>query len=303
LNIFTDMKKRLSLKHQSNDRSRQTRDRKKMPPSPEVNSMVKAVADLVEVAQRQNAKAAAGRPPYQPPADKARLLAVFTLLSPVGGVTIQNLPALFSEDRCPECLLPRGQRTKRIMEVTCDSAISRRCDGVLAQPDVWPAGPTFHLYSQEFLSLLTVKERRLFRWRRVQVLNPTKITKEMFELVHSTYHFPTVVLRGSNPDRETCDTCGWSSLPSYSPVGTLPEWLNLIGDAVRRGQPDHYLSVADLPEPVPPCFTIGDWRGGVQLVFTDDRWREIKKQRGTTGIGTLGIGVVDPALVESMTTV
>lgn len=260
--------------------------------------MVKMVDDLVEVGRRQNAKAAAGRPPYQPPPDKARLLAVFTLLSPVGGAIVQHLPSLFSKDCCPECLIPQGQRTKRVMEITYESAISRRCDGVLAQPEVWPAGPTFHLYSKEFLSLLTAKERRIFRWRRVQVLNPTKITKEMFELVHSAYHIPTVVLRGSNPDREMCDTCGWSGPPSYAPVGCLPEWLNPIGDAVRRGQPDYYLSAADLPKPVPPCFTIGDWQGGVQLVFTEERWRSLKKQRGTTGIGTWGVGVVDPALVE-----
>ncbi len=273
-----------------------------IPLSPTVKRMVGMVADLAEAGRRQNAKAAAGRPPYQPPADKARLLAVFALLSPVGGATIQNLPALFSKSPCPTCLIPQGQRTKRVMEVTYSSAISRRCDGVLAQPDVWPAGPTFRLYSQELLSLLTAKERRLLRWRKVQVLNPTKITKDMFELVHSVYHFPTVALRGSNPHRDRCDTCGWSIQPTYPHVGGLPDWLNPIGDAVRRGQPDDYLSAAALPEPVPACFTIGDWRGGVQLVLTDDRWRSIKRQRGTIGINTRGIGVVDPALVESAPT-
>jgi hypothetical protein len=265
--------------------------------------MVKMLDDLVEAGRRQSAKAAAGRPPYQPPPEKARLLSVFTLLSPVGGVIVQNLPSLFSEGSCTTCLIPQGQRTKRVMEVIYYDALSRRCDGALAQLDVRPTGPTFHLYSKEFLSLLTAKERRLFRWRRVHVLNPTKITKEMFELVHSTYHFPTVALRGSNPDWDMCDTCGWSIQPSYPFVGGLPEWLNPIGDAVRRGQPDHYLSASDLPEPVPPCFTIGDWRGGVQLVFSEDRWRHIKRQRGMIGINTWGVGVVDPALVEPVPTI
>lgn len=292
------MNKRLLVKSRPNKRFPQTLDPQRISPSPTLNPVVKMLDDLVEVGRRLSAKAAAGRPPYQPSPDKARLLSVFTLLSPVGGVVVQNFSSLFSEDSCPACRTPQGQRTKRVMEVTYYDALSRRCDGALAQLDERPAGPTFHLYSQEFLSLLTAKERRLFRWRRVQVLNPTKITKEMFELVHCAYLIPTVALRGSNPDRDTCDTCGASIQPYYPLVGGLPEWLNPIGDAVRREQPDYYVSAADLPEPVPSCFTIGDWQGGVQLVFTEDRWRNIKRQRGMIGINAQKVGVVDPALVE-----
>lgn len=296
------MRKRLSVKSQLNERSLQTQSPHPTPSS-SLDPVVKMLDDLVEVGRRLSAKAAAGRPPYQPPPDKARLLSVFTLLSPAGGVSMQNLPSLFSEDCCPDCQTSQGQRTKRVMEVTYYDALSRRCDGALAQTEVRHPGPTFHLYSKEFLSLLTAQERRLFRWRRVKVLNPTKITKEMFELVHCAYLIPTVALRGSNPDRDTCDTCGASIQPYYPLVGGLPEWLNPIGDAVRRGQPDYYVSAADLPEPVPSCFTIGDWQGGVQLVFTEDRWRRIKRQRGMIGINTQKVGVVDPTLVEPVPTV
>ncbi|MBM4254970.1 MAG: hypothetical protein FJ147_03635 [Deltaproteobacteria bacterium] len=296
------MKKQRPAKNSANARKPQTHDPQLNPPLPASEPIVKMLDDLVDIGRRLSAKAAAGRPPYQPPPGKARLLSVFTLLSPVGGVTVQNLPSLFSEGCCSECLTPRGQRTKRVMEVTYSSAVSRRCDGALAQLDM-SRGPTFHVFSKDFLSLLTTQEHRLFRWRKVKVRNPTKITKEMFELIHSAYLVYTVALRGSNPDRDACDACGATIQPYYPLVGGLPEWLNPIGDAVRRDQPDYYVSAADLPEPVPPCFTIGDQRRGVQLVFTGGHWRNIKRQRGTVGINTWGVGFVDPELVEPVPTI
>ncbi len=44
--------------------------------------------------------------------------------------------------------------------------------------------------------------------------------------------------------------------------------------------------------------TIGDWRDAVKLVFPADRWTEIKKQKGASGVQAWDVGVVAPEVIE-----
>jgi len=81
-------------------------------------------------------------------------------------------------------------------------------------------------------------------------------------------------------------------------VGELPSWLDPEDDGKRRDQPDLYISVQRLPTTDPKCFTIGDWRDAVKLVFPADRWTEIKKQKGASGVQAWDVGVVAPEVIE-----
>src|SRR5215208_1925675 len=160
--------------------------------------------DLVATGRRLGAEARAGRPDDQPAGAGARLSAVHWYLSPVGGVEVQNPDALFTGGSCARCLVPLGVRTRRRMTVRHFDAPSRRSDGVLAQLPERPKGPTFHLFSERFRERLSASERRRFRWRAVNVSNPTKTTLPLVEVVASEVHVPAVALRGGNPDRERC---------------------------------------------------------------------------------------------------
>ena len=184
------------------------------------------------------------------------------------------------------------------MIVRYHDAVSRRCDGVLAQPPEVPRGPTFNLFSERFLSLLSAAERRRFRWRAVNVSNPTKITPALFEIVASEVHLAPVALRGGNPDREWCDGCGRHGPPNYPLVGCLPTWLNPDGESARREQPDLYVAAPDLPEPVPPWFTVGEWTRCAYLAVSRERTWGRARPPGTVGVRAHRPGVVGPHLID-----
>ena len=156
---------------------------------------------------------------------------------------------------------------------------------------------TLLYFSEDFLALLTPQERAQFYWRQVENLGKGK--KTMHELIGSRLHVPLAALRGGNPDTQQCDRCGWRRQPQYDLVGELPAWLDPEDDGIRRNQPDLYINVQHLPTTDPKCFTIGDWLDAVKLVFTEDRWTEIKKQKkGASGVQAWDVGVVAPEVIE-----
>jgi hypothetical protein len=253
--------------------------------------------DLVAVGRRISAEAQAERPSDQPRGKEARLSSLFWHLQPLGEVQIVNPEALFSEGYCTRCHIPRGKRTRWRMKVRYASGFSRRCDAAMAQVPEAPLCPSYDLFSKRFLALLSPDERRLLRWRAVEVVNPTKTTMEMFEIIHSDVHVRPVTLRGGNPDRSQCAECGQATLPFYSLVGELPGWLNPTGELTRAAEPYHYIAARELPTPAPVWFTMGDWWQGVFLLASNDRRNA--NGPGTVDIKWLPVGAVAPGLIAS----
>jgi hypothetical protein len=258
-------------------------------------------ADLLATGRRLSAEARAARPADQPRGDSTRLTRVHWSLAPVGGVVVQNLAELFTGGVCAACLIPLGDRTRRRLKVRYSDALSRRCDGVLAQPNERPLGPTYHLYTKRLISLTSARQRRSLRWRAVDVVNPTKTTPQLFECVGSDIHAQVVALRGGNPDRFRCQACGRWNLPSYSSVGCLPDWLNPDGEDKRRDQPAMYLAAESLPDSSFSWYTFGDWRRGVYLAVYKRPWAG-GDQRPAKGIEFWPVGIVSRDLVDASLT-
>ena len=254
--------------------------------------------DLVAAGRWLGAEARAGRPDDQPAGAGARLSAVHWYLSPVGGVEVQNLDALFTGGTCAQCFVPLGVRTRRRMTVRHSDAPSRRSDGVLAQLPEQLKGPTFHLFSERFRERLSAAERRPFRWRAVDVSNPTKATLPLFEVVASEVHVQAVALRGSNPDRDWCPGCGRHGPPAYPLAGGLPDWLNPGGEPAGGARPRMFVAADSLPDPAPPWFTVGEWTRGVYLGMScGQAWPE-RPRPGTVGIHVEPLGAVGPDLID-----
>ncbi len=186
------------------------------------------------------------------------------------------------------------------MRVRYRDALSRRCDGVLAQLDQRPSGPTYSLFSEHFLARLLAASYNGLTWREVEIVNPTKTTPNVYEIVESEVHSATVALRGGRPDLVRCPKCRRHSDPHYPLVGGLPTWLNPWADDKRRQQPDLYVGAMESPRS-PQCYTIGSWQRGVRLAVTDDRlWAGRKpgtRLPGLVGMSAARLGVVAPSLV------
>jgi len=270
-----------------------------MSPDP-ISTAQQALRNALAVGRRLSAEARAARPLDQPHDPTARLTRVDWALGSAGGVVVQNLEALFSGGHCRACLIPLGARTSRRMKVSYHDSLSRRCDGVVAQLPERPAGPAYRLYTERVRSLIPREERRGFRWRPVTVVNPTKTTPQLYELVGSAIHVEVVALRGGNPDQSRCAACGRGSLPSYPLVGHLPDWLNPGGDHVWRGQPSTYVAAEGFPERLPVWYTLGDWCQGVELATSRPPW-ESGARRSPRGVSPSALGVVTRDLVEEKT--
>jgi hypothetical protein len=247
--------------------------------------------------RRLSIRAAAGRSPFIPPPDLARVLLRLKGAAGVGGANILNQAELFTGGYCEACKQPQGARSDASLRIRFIDAYSWRYGGGLAQVRFdQRISVTLLYFSEDFLTLLTPQEQAQFYWRPVENLGKGK--KPMHELIGSRLHVPLAALRGGNPDTPQCHRCGWRRQPQYDLVRELPAWLDPEDDGKRRDQPDLYINVQRLPTTDPKCFTIGDWRDAVKLVFTADRWTEIKKQKGASGVQAWDVGVVAPEVIE-----
>lgn len=257
----------------------------------------------IDAGRQVNRESMAGRPDDQPSGPAARLLAIHWLLDPSEGAEIMNLRELFSEGVCPQCIIPHGVRTARPMRIRFMNASSRRSDGLLAQPPERLLGPTYGLYSDRFISLLSEPERKTMHWRPVDVANPTRTTRAFYEVAGSSFHFRAIALRGGNAFDDLCQHCGSRDDPHFPGTGGLPTWLNPTSDLGWSGQPSRYLSAADLPDPMPSWFTVGDWNRGVSLGMSSHRFWPKRSSAGIDSISLFGIGVVPSWLVQGATDV
>ena len=267
-------------------------------PPPPSGPHLSFVNDWLAASRRFSDRAAAGRTPFTPPPGTDRILTRFTGAAGVGGAIVHNADQLFTEGYCPTCRQPRGARSDLPLKIRFLDAYSWRYGGGLAQVRFGERiSVTLLYFSERFLALLTPEERARFAWREVRNLGKGKYT--MYELTGSTHHVRLARLRGGNPDREHCDACGWTQQPEYLVVGQLPAWLDPENDGKRRDQPDWYINVHEVPASEPACFTVGDWRESVSLAFTTERWTQIKKQKGSSGVQGLELGAVAPEVIES----
>lgn len=133
-------------------------------------------------------------------------------------------------------------------------------------------------------------------WR--PAVNTAYGKKAVFELAGSRHHLPLATLRGGAPYTQPCGLCGFAPPPRYHSVTTLPAWLNPDGDErVHRGQPGLYVSAAELPDPLPPCFTVGSWREYVSLVLPPERWDAIRTHKPPVrAIQPWDLAIIPPGL-------
>ena len=235
---------------------------------------------------------------YDPPRPRKELSGLLFRLANISGERrgfIENPAELFSEDYCPQCRYPRGNRTAAPLRL---ARIEPGQNGGYARLE--PPGfgvPLMSLFPESFVACLRVDERSQFQWRPVHLVSKRK--ERFVELVSANVHIPFVMLSGVaatlwhrpsliQHEKHTlwrCDTCGRTKEPRY--------WYRM------SSLPHYYVNVADLREPLPTCIGVGDPEYP-SLCFTRERWSELMKLPESRGIASADVGVVAPTLVDPM---
>lgn len=193
----------------------------------------------------------------------------------------------FTGGLCSECEMPRGPRNETPLIV---DRIDAGGDGAFASVPLHLRGsssPQVALFSEAFLDVLSSEEMARLTWQRVE-RRQARARKTFYELVRSEVHIADVGVRGvpCKFGGWRCRTCGYAYIGMYYFPST-------------NTSPHRWISVADLPRPLPTCFTIGkDPRP--HLCFTRARWEELVGRVGTRGLRSSEVGVVDPDRVESV---
>jgi len=217
-------------------------------------------------------------PPRPDTATDEGLLRRFKLIAGGGWATLANEAELWTRGVCPTCQRAWGRRTDRAAVLATLEAVA---DGLIAKPRTgWAL--RLQLYSNEFLRLLTVAERRRFEWW--PAVAPRRTKRQYFEIVGSRATFPLATFKVAYVGHSlfTCPTCRGRNDPWYS---FLPP------------TPTRFISASDLPSRVPSCFTVGT-AAGPAVCFTEERWAALVGRRGTRGLRSSDVGVVDPRLVD-----
>lgn len=219
--------------------------------------------------------------PPEPMTDVVRLLrdpAIVTIVGNTHSRVVGDLDSLFKNGVCPRCSRPRGLRTD--VPLIVDSIESGYEGGF-----TWHGHFTF--FSEEFLAILTRQERDRFEWR--PVVRGPRAKKKFFELVAEP-GVPLVGMQGLEyrPLWE-CDDCGERASPTFAPGHGLGKELSETGIS-------HFVSRADLPDPLPTWVFIG---GPVHysLGVRQERWQELMRKRGARGLVSTPIGVLAPSQV------
>ncbi len=224
------------------------------------------------------------------------LLGRLTFTQGVSGIRVLNWDVLFEGGVCAGCGMARGPRTDEPLRFRHIGASDARSDGWQARDT--PLGTTLHLYSERFLELLTEEERALLHWRPAE--NTAYGEKAVFELAGSAHRVPLGRPRGGAPYLERCGDCGWEPPPHYSSSTTQPDWMMRFA---RAGGflPPLYVAAADVPDPLPAAFTVGDARESLLLVLQPARWAEFTALRGKRrlrGVQGWDLGVLPAERVE-----
>ena len=223
-------------------------------------------------------------PPPTEDAQGSGLLDRLVMASPNARGEISNGAALFEGGYCDQCRHARGARTEdRIALAKADTG-----DAVLAKrSEMRIGGTSMHLYSADFLALLTRTERAALDFRPV---TRRRGRKELLELLGGTLVVPKAAIRGKPQHNAwTCDSCGHEPSPMY--LGT---WIE---NHPWPSPPSWYVARTDLPEMLPSCMLIGN-AAEPRLCFTRERWQELVGRPGTRAIKSNDVGVLADAWVD-----
>jgi hypothetical protein len=225
----------------------------------------------------------------EPPGMITRMLKV----GGVAGAFAANLEEMFSAGVCPQCKLPRGERTALPLQL---KKVETDKNGGFVRG----LGRDHYFFAGAFLDLLSAEERSRYEWRLVQ--HPGR--KAYYELVPPLTHPSYAVLsdavgvrwkvslapqrlvggrlEGTVESIWRCDTCGQVNTPFYRFPKDLP-W--------------RYVAQADLPRVIPSYLVVGPPRQAT-LCFLPERWREMLGYAGTRGMKSYPVGVVEEDLVN-----
>jgi hypothetical protein len=216
-------------------------------------------------------------PPRPDAVDSDGLLYRLKRVSGNGWATIANedMPGLWTKGVCSDCHNARGKRTK--LPILLQSANSG--NGLHASAQHPFNYPHFHLYSTDFVALLTPAERRRFVWRDVKRVRGSK---PYLEIVGSRTVLPLATFKERYVVHGlfVCPTCGYRNDPWYAFVPPTPS---------------SYVSEAAIPRRLPSCFTVGR---DLTLCFTAERWAKLVNRKAARGMSSSDIGVVDARLVD-----
>jgi hypothetical protein len=229
--------------------------------------------------------------PPRPREDQPGLLFRLVEISGERRGLIENAGELFSEDYCPQCKNPRGDRTAVPLRLA-----RLEPGGNAGYATLKPAGfdgPFINFFSEEFVAGLLPQERSQFQWRPIH--SPPRIKKGFVEIISPSVHVPFASLSGAVANLWSvpspgeghalwrCGTCGRTQKPIY--------WFR------TSSLPMRYVNSADLPEPLPTCIGVGD-RESPGLCFTSERWSALVNLLESRGLRSTDVGVVAPSLVD-----
>lgn len=182
--------------------------------------------------------------------------------------------ALFRDGLCVECLSGRGARTAVPLDV---GYVPPRVDAGFVRA---PFGGCIQVFSERFLALLRPVERERLTLRPIETLRGVR--RKFYELCGEP-DVGFVGVRELDADGFECPACHHREVSIADP--------RLSEEEVGL---DKFVCAADLPQPLPSCFTIGQGNQ-IDLVLTRDRWDELRSQRGARGIYSTRLGVVSEA--------
>jgi hypothetical protein len=185
--------------------------------------------------------------------------------------------SLFEQGICPNCRRARGNRTDVRLQV---SDMPARVDAG------WVRRP-FHglprVFSARFLALLTDEERSRLLFEPID--SSSRARRPFFEL-RGPADVSTVGVRGLEADGLECTECGRRSVRVVDPRLMQPDtWI------------DQFVCLQDLPQPLPPCFTVGSG-DELNLCLTRARWDALRGHSNASGLTSKRLGVVQAECCE-----
>lgn len=175
---------------------------------------------------------------------------------------------LFTGGMCPRCKSLLGARNEQPLVL---EYVAPGYDAGF----VWQK--PFNFFSEDFLKLLTKKERAQFDWRKVEILRRNR--KTFYEMLPRNY-VPPVAVKGLKFEPLRCGKC--------KSVLCLHHFSN--DTAIYQ-----YLCETDLPSPRPPALAFGTPHN-FRLCLESARWMKLVGRPGTAGITTNRLGVIPETL-------